>query len=73
MNKAGCCNGRLGSGILNRTLCSIEDMKPDLGLGIGEREGGPRYRDLTRPDQSTGCEDRDKPGDWEHYNETLLI
>lgn len=48
-------------------------MKPDLGLGIGEREGGPGYRDLTRPDQSTGCEDRDKPGDWEHYNETLLI
>ena len=43
MYKAGCCNGRLGSGILSRTLCSIEDMKPDLGLGIGEREGGPGY------------------------------
>lgn len=72
MYKAGCCYGRLGSSIKSRTVCSIEDMKPDLGLGIGEREGGPGYRYPTRPDQSTGCEDRDNPGDWKHYNGTLL-
>lgn len=48
-------------------------MKPDLGLGIGERGGGPPCRELTRPDQSTGCEDRDKPGHLEQYNKTLLI
>lgn len=48
-------------------------MKPALGLGIGEREGGPSYRDLTRPKQSTGCEDRDKPGVLRQYNQTLLI